>query len=65
MAASVGPALVGAEPSKDWRDYVDETEQPAPWCPEDEVWLWRRLRAHRRMRDAQRAHRAENGMVDR
>jgi hypothetical protein len=61
IAAAVPPVAASVEPSGDWRDYVDEEEQPPPYWPADEVWLWRHVRAWRRVLEARRAWLAENG----
>lgn len=63
MAAAAGPVPVSLEPSCDWRDYFDEREQPPSYWStgEDEVWMFRRVRAQRRLLAARRAWRAENG----
>ncbi|MFG2299433.1 hypothetical protein [Actinacidiphila glaucinigra] len=54
---------MSAEPSDDWQDYFNEAEIPRPYWPsgEADVWLWRRVRAFKRMRAARRAWAAENG----
>lgn len=63
LAAAAGPVPVVLAPSADWRDYWDEREQPPPyWSTEaEDVWMWRRVRAQRRLLAAQRAWRADQG----
>ncbi|MEU8528518.1 hypothetical protein AB0C77_23465 [Streptomyces sp. NPDC048629] len=53
------------EPSGDWWDYFDEVEQPPPYWPtgDFDVWLWRHVRANRRLLTARRAWRAVNELA--
>lgn len=61
LLAAVPPVLVTAEPSSDWKDYVDLEEKPPPYWPADEVPLWRQIRARRRMNAARKLWLAESG----
>ncbi|MFD7786521.1 hypothetical protein ACFV4Q_26070 [Streptomyces nojiriensis] len=64
LASSQPPVPQAVEPSRDRRDYLDHSEKPPLWVDandEEELAMWRMVRANRRMLTACRLWAAQNG----